>query len=166
MTYDEITQKLDAEVQPTPPHQITTPLELLHQLWEEFNVPAAYGVWKELWSKAGSGRPKGFWREWKGLRVEIYETDAGNQEYHIRQLDGEEWAQSPRVFKRLPEAVAAAFYKWITKSNTVPQEVAEKWWLEERKPSLEAHAEKQKKFEEDFNRDWEASHASEKPECQ
>jgi hypothetical protein len=117
-SYDEITQSHDAEVQTTqkaekktetytfggkeylrevtPPHQFKTPLELLHYLWREYDCPAAWGVWKEIWSPAGSGRPKGFWREWKGLRVEIHETDAGHHEYQI--TNGEDiFAQSSRV---------------------------------------------------------------------
>jgi hypothetical protein len=167
-SYDEITQSHDAEVQTTqkaekktetytfggkeylrdvtPPHQFKTPLELLHYLWREYDCPAAWGVWKEIWSPAGSGRPKGLWREWKGLRVEIHETDAGHHEYQI--TNGEDiFAQSSRVFNRLPEAVAASFYKWITVSETVPQEVADKWWTEERFPNLQVHAQKMKEEE-------------------
>jgi hypothetical protein len=49
-----------------------------------------------------------------------------------------------RVFNRLPEAIAASFYKWITVSETVPQEVADKWWTEERLPGLQLHAQKMK----------------------
>lgn len=159
MTYDDITQRHDAEVRagqktktytfgkkeyirdgvtPSPPP--TSPRELIRTLWAEYNVPASHQDWKDMVPRSGSGSVSGFRREWRGLNVQIILTDAGKWRYMIWKED-EVFAESQKTFSSLSHAVSAAFFKWVVATETVSRADAEAWWTEERLPVMKAHRE-------------------------